>query len=42
MAQSEKREFGVEQLGVEGLGGDSQLLQNFLGDGDSERAGERR
>ena len=42
MARYEKREeFGVEELGVEGLGGDSWHLQDFLGDGD-ERAGERR
>ena len=42
MAQGEKREeFGVEELGVEGLGGDSWLFQDFLGDGDDEHAGER-
>ena len=43
MAQCEKREeFSAEELGVEGLGGGSWLLQVFLGDGDNERTGERR
>ena len=43
MGQGEKREeFGVEELGAEGLRGDSWSLQDFLGDGDDERTGERR
>ena len=43
MAQCEKREeFSVEELGVNGLGSGSWLLQVFLGDGDNERTGERR
>ena len=43
MAQCEKREeFSVEELGVEGLGGDSWPLQDFLGDDDDERTGEMK
>ena len=40
MGQCEKRgEFRVEELRVEGLGGNSWLLQHFPGDGDDQRTG---
>jgi hypothetical protein len=42
MTWCEKREeLSVEELGVEGLGGDGWPLQDFLGDDDDGRTGER-
>lgn len=40
--QCEKtEESGVEEFGVEGLGGDSWPFEDLLGDGNDDHAGER-